>query len=953
MYGFYILILQCFTDLYHMDRLNYINSANAAYIDTLYQSYQQDPESVDFGWQKFFEGFDFGRGSESAPVAGNAAAADSEHFLKEINVLNMINGYRSRGHLFTKTNPVRERRQYFPGKELETFGLSDADLDTVFNAGVEVGLGAAKLRDIHDLLEQTYCQSIGAEYKYIRNPIKTKWFEDRMEKERNTPHFSAEEKKRILNKLNEAVLFENFLGTKFLGQKRFSLEGAEALIPALDSVIEKGAELGLAEFVIGMAHRGRLNVLANIMKKSYKEIFSEFEGKTFDVDSPFGGDVKYHLGYSNDISTNSGKKIHLSLCPNPSHLEAVDPVVEGLTRAKIDFKYNRDYSKIAPILIHGDASIAGQGIVYEVLQMMKLDGYRTGGTIHLVINNQIGFTTNYKDARSSTYCTDVAKTVLSPVLHVNGDDAEALVYAINLAMEYRQTFHEDVFIDILCYRRYGHNESDEPKFTQPLLYKAIESHANPREIYNQKLLAEGSIGASVAAEMEKSFRALLQEKLNESKAEERFTDIKPMFAGAWKGLHIAAEKDIAVSSDTAISEKDFLEIGQKITQLPTDKEFFKKIEKLFDERKKMVNETHTFDWAMGELIAYGSLLKEGSRVRLSGEDVKRGTFSHRHAVLTLADSEEEYTPLNTLGTEAKFDIYNSHLSEYGVLGFEYGYALADPNTLAIWEAQFGDFFNGAQIIVDQYVASAETKWQRGNGLVMLLPHGYEGQGPEHSSARIERFMELCADNNIQVANCTTPANFFHILRRQLHRDFRKPLVVFTPKSLLRNPMCVSPMEEFTKGKFRELIDDSYVSDKGVKRVLFCSGKIYYDLLEKQQADKRKDVAIVRIEQLYPTPIAQMQKIKAKYVNAAEFIWVQEEPENMGAWPYMCRKLRKTDLQLDVISRKESSSTATGYAKQHTSQQLYIVGKAFETVAGDSVKKTVKKTVEKMAETSAD
>ncbi|WP_448702535.1 2-oxoglutarate dehydrogenase E1 component [Mucilaginibacter sp. AW1-3] len=937
-----------------MDRLNYVNSANAAYIDTLYQAYQQDPESIEFGWQKFFEGFDFGRGSESAEVGGATAAPESnEHFLKEINVLNMINGFRSRGHLFTKTNPVREPQKYFPGKELETFGLSDADLDTVFNAGVEVGLGAAKLRDIHDLLEQTYCQSIGAEYKYIRNPIKTKWFEDRMEKERNTPNFSIDEKKRILNKLNEAVLFENFLGTKFLGQKRFSLEGAEALIPALDSVIEKGADLGLEEFVIGMAHRGRLNVLANIMKKSYKEIFSEFQGKTYEDDSAFSGDVKYHLGYSNDITTNNGKKIHLSLCPNPSHLEAVDPVVEGLTRAKIDFKYDHDFSKIAPILIHGDASVAGQGIVYEVLQMMKLDGYRTGGTIHLVINNQIGFTTNYKDARSSTYCTDIAKTVLSPVFHVNGDDAEALAYVINMAMEYRQTFHEDVFIDILCYRRYGHNESDEPKFTQPLLYKAIESHPNPLYIYNQKLLNEGAISATLAAEMEKAFRGKLQVMLDESKAEEKFTQSKPMFAGAWKGLHIAAEKEITAQPDTAITEKEFLEIGNKITELPKNKEFFKKIEKLFEERRKMVTETRTFDWAMGELIAYGSLLREGSRVRLSGEDVKRGTFSHRHAVLTLADSEVEYTPLNTLDKAAKFDIYNSHLSEYGVLGFEYGYALADPSTLTIWEAQFGDFFNGAQIIVDQYVASAETKWQRGNGLVMLLPHGYEGQGPEHSSARIERFMELCADNNIQVANCTTPANFFHILRRQLHREYRKPLVIFTPKSLLRSPACVSTIDEFTKGRFRELIDDTYVTEKSVKRVLFCSGKIYYDLLEKQQADKCKDVAIVRVEQLYPTPMQQMLKLQAKYANATEFIWVQEEPENMGAWPYMLRKFRKTDLGLDVISRKEASSTATGYAKQHTSQQLYIVGKAFEAPVAEAAKKAVKKTVEKMAETNAD
>lgn len=937
-----------------MDRLNYVNSGNAAYINSLYEAYKQNPEDVDFGWQKFFEGFDFGRDADAAPQVSGGETP--EHFLKEIKVLNMIDGYRTRGHLFTKTNPVRERRKYFPGKELETFGLSDADLDTVFNAGVEVGMGPAKLKDIRGMLEETYCDSIGAEYRYIRNPIKIKWFEDRMEKTRNQPSFKIEEKMRMMTKLNQAVVFENFLGTKFLGQKRFSLEGAEALIPGLDSIIQKGSELGIEEFTIGMAHRGRLNVLANIMEKTYKEIFFEFEGKNYDQDKDthFGGDVKYHLGFSTDVATANGKKVHLSLCPNPSHLETVDPVVEGLTRSKIDFKYGGDYTRIAPILIHGDASIAGQGIVYEVLQMEKLDGYRTGGTIHVVINNQIGFTTNFKDARSSTYCTDIAKTVLSPVFHVNGDDVEALVYTINLAMEYRQTFHEDVFIDILCYRRYGHNESDEPKFTQPLLYKAIEAHPNPREIYYQQLLAEKNITEEQSKALEKDFRDMLQQKLNESKSEDKFTDSIPMFAGAWQGLHLASDNETIALTETAVPEAELMEIAKKITTLPQGKEFFKKIEKLFEDRSNMVNKTHQFDWAMGELLAYGSLLVEGNAVRLSGEDVKRGTFSHRHAVLTLADSEEEYTPLDSLGAEAKFSIYNSLLSEYGVLGFEYGYALANPNALTIWEAQFGDFFNGAQIIVDQYIVSAETKWQRGNGLVMLLPHGYEGQGPEHSSARIERFMELCADNNIQVANCTTPANLFHILRRQLRRDFRKPLVIFTPKSLLRHPKVVSPLEEFTTGHFQELIDDTYADAKKVKRVLLCTGKIYYDLLEKQQTDKRTDVAIVRMEQLYPTPIAQLEKAKAKYSKATEWIWVQEEPENMGAWPYLCRKFRAGDpLSLEVISRPEGASTATGFSKQHTAQQLYIIGKAFEAPAGKVVKETVKKTTEKMANVAAD
>ena len=925
-----------------MDNLSYISNANSAYIDSLYQSYKQDPNLVDFGWQKFFEGFDFGRGSEAAVVSAEAP----DHFLKEIKVLNMINGYRQRGHLFTKTNPVRERRSYYPGKELETFGLQESDLNTVFSAGVEVGLGPAKLKDIIDLIEQTYCQSIGVEYKYLRNPEKLMWFEKRMESERNTPNFSIETKKRILGKLNEAVVFENFLGTKFLGQKRFSLEGAESVIPALDSVIEKGAELGIEEFVIGMAHRGRLNVLANIMYKTYKNIFSEFEGKGFDVKTPFGGDVKYHLGYSSDVETVSGKKVHLSLCPNPSHLEAVDPLVEGMVRSKIDFKYEGDYKRIAPILIHGDASLAGQGITYEVLQMAKLEGYRTGGSIHLVINNQVGFTTNYKDARSSTYCTDLAKTTLSPVFHVNGDDVEALVYAINMAVEYRQKYHNDVFIDILCYRRFGHNEADEPKFTQPLLYKAIEKHPNPREIYNKKLLEQGSVDANLAKEMEKNFRALLQERLNEAKEDESYSAMNSVLAGSWKGLRLAANW-VDTTSDTKVPAKKLLDIATNISTLPSDKKFFKKIEKLFEDRKKMT-ETKVFDWAMGELMAYGSLLRDGFRVRVSGQDVERGTFSHRHAVLTLEDSEEEYVPLSKLDNgAAKFEIYNSHLSEYGVLGFEYGYALANPMALVVWEAQFGDFVNGAQIIIDQFITSAETKWQRSNALVMLLPHGFEGQGPEHSSARIERFMEACAEDNIQVTNCTTPANFFHRLRRQLKRDFRKPLVVFTPKSLLRSPQCVSKLEEFTDGGFREVIDDTYVKAGDVKRVLYCSGKIYYDLLEKQQVDKRKDVAIIRVEQLYPTPYEQLDSIRLKYKKANVHVWVQEEPENMGVWPYIVRKFRRSEFDFDVVCRKESSSTATGYAKQHIAQQLYIIGQAFEDTAGAEVKKKVENTTQKV------
>lgn len=911
-----------------MDKLTYLSNADSGYIDGLHQAYKADPNSVDFGWQKFFEGFDFGQSSGNGTVDIENV---SEHALKEINVLNMIHGYRDRGHLFTDTNPVRERRKYYPGKELETFGLSEADMDTVFNAGIEIGLGPAKLRDIRQLIEDTYCRSIGAEFRYIRNPEKIKWLQGHMETDRNKPNYTVEQKKRILQKINRAVVFESFLGTKFLGQKRFSLEGAESLIPALDSIMEKGAAIGIQEFMIGMAHRGRLNILANIMGKPYKTILSEFEGKMYKEEDPelqFGGDVKYHLGYSSDITTDTGKHVHLSLAPNPSHLETVDPIVEGIVRSKIDMKYDGDSSKIAPILIHGDAAIAAQGVVYEVTQMSKLDGYKTGGTIHIVINNQVGFTTNYKDARSGTYCTDVAKITSSPVFHVNGDDAEAVVYAVNLAVEYRQKYKTDVFIDLLCYRRFGHNEADEPKFTQPLLYKAIEKHPNPKEVYAKKLIEEGTIDAAYAKEVEKDFRSYLQTQLDASKATENIEDEIPMFGGAWKGLHPAKRNEIFTSVDTKVSTKSFKELAQQITTLPKDKKFFRKISKLFEDRAAMI-EKDSYDWAMGELMAYATLLTEGKRVRISGQDVQRGTFSHRHAVLTLEDSEEKYIPLAQVDGGERFNIYNSLLSEYGVLGFEYGYALANPQSLTVWEAQFGDFYNGAQIIVDQYISSAETKWKRSNGLVMLLPHGMEGQGPEHSSGRIERFLELCADHNMIIANCTTPANFFHLLRRQLAHNFRKPLVVFTPKSLLRHPKVVSNLADFTKVNFQEVIDDSYAKAASVKRVLFCSGKVYYDLLEKQQSDKRTDVAIVRIEQLYPAPVEQIQAIHKKYNKATEFIWVQEENENMGAWPFYCRKFRRTDIEFtDVISRRKSGSPATGYMKRHVAQQTEIVNKSF-------------------------
>jgi 2-oxoglutarate dehydrogenase E1 component len=907
---------------YIMDKFDYLSASHINAIEDMYTSYLKDPQTVDASWQKFFEGFEFARKNfeELGEIPENVS--------KEFKVINLIEAYRKTGHLFTKTNPVRERRKYTPSLDIENFGLNQSDLETVFQAGTQIGIGAAKLSDIITHLKQTYCNSLGVEYMYIRRPEVVSWLKDRMESKRNTPSFSKEEKKRILEKLNQAVVFENFLHTKFVGQKRFSLEGAEGTIPALDTIIEKGAELGVKDFVIGMAHRGRLNVLANILGKTYKDIFTEFEGRTAD-DSLFDGDVKYHLGYSSDKKLAGGQEVHLSLTPNPSHLEAVDPVVEGIARAKVDNIHQGDFNKVCPILIHGDAAVAGQGIVYEVLQMSVLDGYKTGGTVHIVINNQVGFTTNYLDARSSTYCTDIAKVVLSPVFHVNGDDVEALVYTCKLAMEFRQTFNRDVFIDVLCYRKYGHNEGDEPRFTQPILYKTIAKHPNPRQIYLDQLVKEGAISESEGKELEKSFKDLLQAMLDEAKQTET-AKITSFLEGYWKGIKMAGAEDFEKKSETAIDQKKFLELASKITSLPEGKKFFNKIEKLFADRSDMIKNDN-YDWAMGELMAYASLMSEGHSVRFTGQDVERGTFSHRHAVVKVEDSEEEYTPLNNLGEKsAPIFIYNSHLSEYGVLGFEYGYAFASPQTLTIWEAQFGDFFNGAQIIVDQFISSAEAKWRRMNGLVVLLPHGYEGQGPEHSSARMERFLQLCADYNMQVVNTTTPANQFHVLRRQLKRDFRKPLICFTPKKLLRYPTCVSKAEDFTKGSFQELIDDHKADAKKVRRVIFCTGKIFYELDEQRDMVNAQDAAIVRLEQIYPLPLKQIDAILAKYKNAEKFYWVQEEPENMGAWSFIFRKLR--NIPFEYVGRPESASPATGYAKVHHNQSVAILNKLFQKEA---------------------
>ncbi|MBL0330734.1 MAG: 2-oxoglutarate dehydrogenase E1 component [Bacteroidetes bacterium] len=902
-----------------MDKFSYLGNGDVGAIEELFQQYLKDNTSVEAGWAQFFAGFEFARKNyeDSGEIPLNVK--------KEFDVISLINAYRTRGHLFTQTNPVRERRQYQPNLDIENFGLAATDLETVFHAGTQIGIGPAKLKDIIAHMHQTYCLSIGAEYMYIRTPEIIQWLQEKMETTKNTPNFLPHDKLMILHKLNQAVLFENFLHTKFVGQKRFSLEGAESTIPALDAVCELGADMGIKDFIIGMAHRGRLNILTNILNKKYEDIFSEFEG-FLSEEADFDGDVKYHQGYSSDRISDNGNAFHISLTPNPSHLEAVNPVVEGIARAKIDNFHDGDIKKVCPILIHGDAAIAGQGIVYEVLQMSQLDGYKTGGTVHLVINNQVGFTTNYLDARSSTYCTDVAKTVLSPVFHVNGDDVEALVFTVKLAMEFRQKFHRDVFIDVLCYRKYGHNEGDEPRFTQPLLYKAIAAHPNPREIYVQQLVSRGDIDLEFAKESEKNFKELLQEELDKAKKSGK-TKVTSFLKSQWSGLKMADANAFDKSPDTSVDKKVFLEIAKKTVELPKDKKFFNKIQKLFDDRAAMIT-NDAYDWAMGELMAYATLMNEGHGVRFSGQDVERGTFSHRHAVVKFEDSEEEYTPLNNFGAKGKLAIYNSLLSEYGVLGFEFGYASTVPNTLTIWEAQFGDFFNGAQIVIDQFITSAEAKWRRMNGLVMLLPHGYEGMGPEHSSARMERFLQQCAGNNMQMVNCTTPANQFHVLRRQIKRDFRKPLVCFTPKKLLRYPSCVSSLKDFTTGGFQEVIDDATANVKAITKVVFCTGKIYYDLIEGKEKAGADDVAIVRVEQLYPFPAKQIGAILERYKTATDFVWAQEEPENMGAWAHMMRFFLKypetKGVTLKYVGRAESSSPATGFSKSHGEQQQRII-----------------------------
>ncbi|GAB1415137.1 2-oxoglutarate dehydrogenase E1 component [Paludibacter sp.] len=906
-------------------------------IEDLYEKYKENSDSVDESFKYFFQGFDLAKDNsinvviESQKTDAVLAQHSKENTKsdgvskKEIAVTELISGYRSRGHLFTKTNPVRTRRSYSPTLDIENFGLSKDDLEITFEAGQQIGIGRAKLKDIIAHLNETYCKSIGVEFRYMTKPDIVNWLQSRMEGSKNQEFLSNSERSYILDKLIEASGFEDFLHKKFVGQKRFSLEGSEAILPALDVMIAHGGQFDVKEIFIGMAHRGRLNILTNIMKMPYSDIFRGFIAENYNEGIKYG-DVKYHLGYNNNFEYN-GRNISINLAPNPSHLETVGPIVEGMAKAKLVNEYNENYDSVLPIIIHGDAAIAGQGVVYETIQFSKLDGYKTGGTIHIVINNQVGFTTNYLEARSSTYCTDVAKVTQSPVFHVNGDDIEAVIYVTKLALEFRQKFNIDVFIDLLSYRKYGHNEGDEPRFTQPKLYDIIANHKNPRDLYAEKLIGLGIIDRKEFNNKIAQYELILETSFGEAVKSKQMS-IKPFLENSYKNIKFPVSEDFERNTQTKISQELFLQLVNQITHLPDGMKFYNKTIRLFEQRRQMVINDQ-YDWAMGELMAYASLSKEMYPVRLSGQDSVRGTFSHRHAEIITEDGEEKYYPLNSLdGKHSVVQVFNSPLNEYGILGFEYGYSIALPNGLTIWEAQFGDFFNVGQVIVDQYISSAKEKWGVRSGLVLFLPHGYEGQGAEHSSGRIERFLSMCANYNMQIVNPTTPANFFHVLRRQMHRHIRVPLICFTPKSLLRHPECTSTLADFTEGHFMKIIvEHKFQVKSDIKRVLICSGKIFYELNDARKIQNAFHVAIIRIEQLYPFPKGQLIEILESYDDDTELIWVQEEPLNMGAANFIKNNLY--DLNIRFIGRPESGVTAEGLTNLHKTHQSKIINDAIK------------------------
>ncbi len=889
-----------------MSQPSFASRQNLDLIEDFYRRWQADPHSVDERWQAFFEGFELGGRGE--------CPSDTS----QTGVVRMVYVYRNAGHLQAHLDPLSEKPAAHPLLQLSQFGLSEADLNRTFDCSVFRGLGQATLRELKSALEETYCGSVGVEFLHIQDTAIRRWIEEKIEPRRMRPDLATRQKLRVLMTLHYAELFERFLHTRYQGQKRFSLEGAETLIPILDAIVEKGATLDVKEFVLGMAHRGRLNVLANILHKPYQQLFAEFEDNFLPDSLDGDGDVKYHLGFSSDVTTSGGASVHISLTPNPSHLEAVDPVVEGRTRAKQRMQGDRERTQGIPLLLHGDAAFAGQGMVAETLNLANLEGYTTGGTIHVIVNNQIGFTTSPSDARSTTYCTDVAKMIQAPIFHVNCEDPEACVFLAELAMEFRQTFHRDVVIDMYCYRRHGHNEGDEPAFTQPILYQKIKNRPTASAIYTEKLIADGTLKREEAEEIQRQF----QDKLNAAQKEMRKSPPgrrgMKSFGGVWKALQPRYDDKPAM---TAVSHDDLKHVIDHITTVPADVAVNPKITRLLEHRREIVHAGKGIDWSTAEALAFGTLVSEGISIRFTGQDTRRGTFSQRHATLSDANTGQRYVPLKALAKPPTFfGIYDSMLSEQAVLGFEFGFSLDAPNTLVLWEAQFGDFANGAQTIIDQFIVCSESKWQRSSGLVMLLPHGYEGQGPEHSSARLERFLQMCAEDNTQVCNLTTPGQYFHVLRRQVKRDFRKPLILMTPKSLLRHKDCVSSADEFTAMVFREVIDDVATRPERVRRVLLCSGKVYYDLIEKQPGE---DIAVVRVEQLYPFPEAQLRTTLNRY-RKAEIVWVQEESQNMGAWSFIEPRLRAMGYNVVYVGRDASASPAVGSLKIHQREQAELV-----------------------------
>ena len=915
-----------------MEKYSYLKSQNAAYIDEMFEKFRENPDSVEGSWRGFFEGVEFGESSQPQTGGGDFNAAEAE-------VAELIAAYRESGLMLAKLDPLSPTPPAMPPRlELSNFGLTEADLDKTFTASRMLGLEPCTLREIIARLREIYCSSIGVEFTHIQDPISRNWLCDVMESTRNKETLAPEDRKFVLKRLTESETWETFLNTRYVAKKRFSLEGSEALIPALDRLIEVGAELGAKHFVMGMAHRGRLNVLTNIYGKKPEFILSEFEEAYFVTHADGLGDVKYHMGFSADLTTRQNKSVHLSLAHNPSHLEFINPVVEGMARAKQRSYGDKDRGMVIPILIHGDAAFAGQGVVYETLNLSQVPGYKTGGTVHIVINNQVGFTTDTKSGRSTTYCTDMAKMLEVPIFHVNGDDPEAVLFVAKLSMLYRQQFRRDVVIDMISYRKYGHNEGDEPAFTQPLMYKTIRAHTPVRALYAKKLQELGIVTATEA-------QALVDasiERLTQAQQLMRAKKPKPYFTAytdKWAGLSPSQASEVSAILETRVAKGKLIELGKRLAELPEGFTAHPKLQKFYEARVKTLEEGVGIDWGNAEALAYASLLAEGHPIRLTGQDTERGTFSHRHAILHDYNTGGIFNPFNNLGEgQADFNIRNSILSETAVLGFEYGWSLADPNALVIWEAQFGDFANGAQVIIDQFLSSSEIKWQRSSGIVLYLPHGYEGQGPEHSSARLERFLQLSGENNFSVCNFSTPGNLFHALRRQVKRKFRKPMIIMTPKKLLRAP--ISTIQELSDGNFLPVIDDPSIENpKSIERVILCSGKIYYELAEERLKLGLKNVALVRVEELYPWPETALAKVlQDLFANAKDLVWVQEEPRNQGAWTYVFNQWAGGygefsklvgNRSIRYIGRKISAAPTSGSEKAHQKIQSEIVKTALQ------------------------